>query len=121
MGAPRRTTNSGIKVTTDLQFPVWDPKKNKARPKLWIEKFKRFVRFQNRGSEPEPYVEVQLLVHAVPDTSMPGRKIVSEWPTWTPNEAPHQKRSVSSSPESAPQPLEMSPSYLTSSHTTGLP
>ena len=53
MVTPRRT-NTGIKVTTELTFPVWDPKKNKARPKLWIEKFKRFVRFQNGGAEPEP-------------------------------------------------------------------
>ena len=71
---PRRN-NPGIKVTTDLTFQVWDPKKNKARPKLWIEKFKRFVRFQNAGAEPEPYAEIQILIHAVPETSLPGRKI----------------------------------------------
>ena len=78
LGAPQvtpRRSNTGIKVTTDLTFPVWDPKKTKTRPKLWIEKFKRFVRFQNNGAEPEPYAEVQLLVHAVPETSLPGRKI----------------------------------------------
>ena len=60
-------------MTTDLVFPVWDPKKNKARPKLWVEKFKRFVRFQNDGAEPEPYAEIQLLIHAVPETSLTAR------------------------------------------------
>ena len=47
--------------------------------------------------------------------------VVSEWPTCTPLAAPIQKRSASSTPERAPHGVLMLPSYLTSSHTTGLP
>ncbi len=47
-----------------------------AKPAVWIESFQRFCRFQNGGRAPEAQVEVQLLLHAVPKESTPGKKIL---------------------------------------------
>ena len=65
--------HTGLKVNASIEYPKWTSAAG-LKPEEWIEDFHRFCKFQNDGLEPEPSVEVQLLLQAVPDDTVTGRK-----------------------------------------------
>ncbi len=56
---------TGLEINTDIAFPKWTRAAGE-QPQEWIDNFRRFCKFQNDGLTPEPQVEVQLLLQAVP-------------------------------------------------------